>query len=74
MQEHSRHFHHRYINAEENFSETKEDVIEVLVNRGVCHKWSFKGHIDCPFDPNILCESFILTGKTQPYIQYNDIL
>lgn len=74
MQEHCRHCHHRYVNAEENFSAKKEDAIEVLVNRGVFQKWSFTGHIDYPFNPNILYESSVLEGRTQPYIQYNDIL
>ncbi len=74
MQERCRHSHHRYINAEENFSQSKAGVIEVLVSKGVFHQWSINGHIDHPFDPNIYCESVVLEGKTQPYIQYNDIL
>nr|WP_295970609.1 hypothetical protein [uncultured Bacillus sp.] len=74
MQEHSRHRHHRYISSEENFADTKEDVIAVLVNRGVFQKWSVNGHIDYPFEPNMMSENSVLEGKTQPYIQYNEIL
>lgn len=73
MQEHNRHRHHRYIYAEENFSRAKEDANAVLVNRRVFQK-PINGHIDYPFEPNIVVESSVLEGKTQPYIQYNDIL
>ncbi len=74
MQECCRHSHHRFINAEENFSQSKANAIEVLVRRGVFHKWSINGHIDYPFDPNMYSESAVMEGKTQPYIQYNNIL
>lgn len=74
MQERCHHSHHRYINAEENFSQSKAVAIEILVSSGVFHKWSINGHIDYPFDPVVYSESAVMEGKTQPYIQYNDIL
>lgn len=74
MKEHNCHCHHRYISTGENFNNTKEVHTEVFMIRGNLPGKSINGHIDYPFDPNILSENAVLEGKTQLYIQYNDIL
>jgi hypothetical protein len=73
MKEHNCHCHHQYISTGENINITKEDHTDVFMIKGNLPRKSINCHIDYPFDPNILSENAVLEGKTQLYIQYNDI-
>ena len=65
MLDHNCHCHHRYISSGDHFCHTKEDANEVNRVRGNLRRRSINGHVDYPFDLNILFENAVLEEKTQ---------